>query len=599
MNRIILSLILSLSLPFTSICQNALQDSIKVQLKILKENPEDKLALRKLGLLYLNKADYDKAIHYGQQLFNIGYRTHDFYDAILYGHICLGQAYMMKGSPKAWGHLKQAQMNAESHKLDSALCSVYNGLGLYSLNIQKDYYEALSYYFKGIEAAKRSHNERLHSILLANISEVYFLKKDTTGLEYALECYERGHKTGDVYLMFAGASCSAYLYYLKNDCPIAMKYMQEAEFLMERNDFYDQANIYNLYGYILLQQDKADEALEFFGKALELKDQSQPSSVMNSYRGYAQALMIQKQYDQAITMLNKGINLSQSCPNMIWQSELIETLSACYEQKGNLFMALHYQKMFQKETDSLHNAEKERAVSELRVQYDYEHQKNIIKQHEVDLLQKEKKMLLLSVILICIFLIAVICIGLYRRKNKLYLAIVRQNQEAIHREQVLYDKIAQKEEELYFLKKQIKERQEEKTTDTSVRINKYNTSSLTDEKKAELFHRLETLLQEQKIYTDNLLTKEKVAELLDTNRTYLSQVINEQTGQTFTQLINGIRTREAIRLLSNPKNDTPLKALSANLGFNSMTTFYNQFQSATGMTPTQYKNKVKELHKDK
>ena len=51
--------------------------------------------------------------------------------------------------------------------------------------------------------------------------------------------------------------------------------------------------------------------------------------------------------------------------------------------------------------------------------------------------------------------------------------------------------------------------------------------------------------------------------MLGTNRTYLSQIINEQTKQTFTQFVNGFRTKEAVRLLSDPDNQTPLKAISA------------------------------------
>ena len=67
--------------------------------------------------------------------------------------------------------------------------------------------------------------------------------------------------------------------------------------------------------------------------------------------------------------------------------------------------------------------------------------------------------------------------------------------------------------------------------------------------------------------------------MLGTNRTYLSQIINEQTKQTFTQFVNGFRTKEAVRSLSDPDNQTPLKAISAELGFNSMTTVYNHFLS--------------------
>ena len=92
--------------------------------------------------------------------------------------------------------------------------------------------------------------------------------------------------------------------------------------------------------------------------------------------------------------------------------------------------------------------------------------------------------------------------------------------------------------------------------------------------------------------------KSKVAEILGTNRTYLSRIINEQSKLSFTHYVNRFRIEEAIRLLSDPNNETPLKAISTELGFNSISTFYNLFQSSVGMTPSQYRNKVMELQKE-
>lgn len=104
-------------------------------------------------------------------------------------------------------------------------------------------------------------------------------------------------------------------------------------------------------------------------------------------------------------------------------------------------------------------------------------------------------------------------------------------------------------------------------------------------------------MREEKIYKDNFITKDKVAEILGTNRTYLSRIINEQSKLSFTHYVNRFRIEEAIRLLSDPNNETPMKAISAELGFNSISTFYNLFQSSVGMTPSQYRNKVMELPK--
>lgn len=97
------------------------------------------------------------------------------------------------------------------------------------------------------------------------------------------------------------------------------------------------------------------------------------------------------------------------------------------------------------------------------------------------------------------------------------------------------------------------------------------------------------------VYTDNDITKDKVARLIGTNRTYLSRIINDHYGMTFTQFINSLRIKEAIRILSDTDDDTPLKAISHQLGFNSMSTFYSRFAAETGMTPATYRTEARQL----
>lgn len=100
------------------------------------------------------------------------------------------------------------------------------------------------------------------------ILPVFIIQKNNrTGLKYALECYELGHERKDPYLIYSGSTNTAYMYYLKSDYNTALKYIQEAEFTTWcKNDFYDQSNVYNLYGYILHKLNKDDEALVFSGR---------------------------------------------------------------------------------------------------------------------------------------------------------------------------------------------------------------------------------------------------------------------------------------------------------------------------------------------
>ena len=86
-------------LPVVSEAQEEINNAINVQLEYLKKYPKDKEALRKVSFLYLNKADYDQAIFYGRQLFEMGYNERDYNGAVIYSHICLGQVKVIKMIP--------------------------------------------------------------------------------------------------------------------------------------------------------------------------------------------------------------------------------------------------------------------------------------------------------------------------------------------------------------------------------------------------------------------------------------------------------------------------------------------------------------------
>ena len=194
-----------------------IEDISKIE-NILKENPKDLLALREICFLYLNKADYQSAYQYGKYLEKLTKDNTDNEEDYIFSQIILGQAnLMLHKHDDAYNYLMEAEQKAILLKKDTALCSVYNGLGLYALNVENDHYHALSYFFKGLETANKLSYERLTSLLLANISTLYYLKNDTTGYKYAQQCYELGHKRNDVFLMYIGSLCNAAMLNLKKE----------------------------------------------------------------------------------------------------------------------------------------------------------------------------------------------------------------------------------------------------------------------------------------------------------------------------------------------------------------------------------------------
>lgn len=567
--------ILFLLLPLMLSAQKR-SEMFEKQLEVIKENPNNHDAMLTICEHYLKHGDYSKVVTYAEYLKN---QTNDCTNPyiLLNAHLYLGRAQMMSGREKvARKNLDAAFELATSLKNDTLLCILYGALGEYSANIDADYYQAIRWIYKGIEVAQHNHLKRQYGLLLSQLADTYGLKRDENGLKYALESYDLGHSLQDNFLIYSGAIQSAHMYFLKKQYDRAMTYVQEAESLMEKNGFHDRAHTYNLLGELLDELGNYNQAIEYYQKAMKDKQASQTSSVVYAHLGYARSLMKQGKYHEAIPLLKQGIAISQARTNAVHRNELYETLSICYEKLHQYREALGAYKHFRIENDSLFSEDKERDLSEMQYRYDTERQENLIKQSRLEMMQKEQRLQQLSFILTIIVLVLGLLYYLYHRKNKLYLSIVKQNQDAIKRENELNRRISELENQ-------------------GSTPGKYASSSLTDEKSLALFRQLEHLMRNEKIYRDNDLTKDKVSELLGTNRTYLSRIINEQTQMSFTYYVNRFRIEEAIRQLSDPTNDTPLKALASELGFNSLSTFYNLFQSSVGMTPAQYRSKVKKI----
>ena len=114
---------------------------------------------------------------------------------------------------------------------------------------------------------------------------------------------------------------------------------------------------------------------------------------------------------------------------------------------------------------------------------------------------------------------------------------------------------------------------------------------ISDRKETELMDRFKLLMEEHKPYLDSKASIDAIANILGTNKTTLSKMINDKFGMNFRQLLNSYRVREAITLLSkNP--GISLEDLRIKSGFNSTTTFNSSFSRFTGCTPGEYCKKT-------
>ena len=507
-----------------------------------------------------------------------------------YALIYQGQARIMLGkTQEGLQDLLGAKRLAEIQHNDSALCSVYNGLGLYEQNVTCDYYRSLNYYREGCDIAERCGHRLLYCLLVANIAEVLTLRNEEAGLEYAEKCYLLCRQNNDPYLIYCGAISMARNLCLNRKMEEAWRYTREADRLSKRYDFKNRSDIYNTYGEIALEAGDYMKAGLYYEQAIREHGFSQAAYVVSTYVGYGRALIAQKKYKSALEKLQIGKEISEKNITSLFRREVYLLLSACYDRLGEPKEALEYYKKYTAESFRLYNEDKERTEKELMVRYETEKRNKELVQKNM-LLQKEQNRVMALVGITFVVLIVVLLFYInYRRKNRLYKQIVRESVDWLAKERQFSKRIAEQEKQL----------QELIGKAGAVDGGRYSGSSLNKDSQQELFGRLERLMQNDQVYKNSLFTREKMAELLGTNRTYLSQTINEQTGLTFTHYMNKYRIEEARRILADPQDDTPIKAIAADLGFSSVTTFYTLFKAAVQMSPDQYRKHARSLRENK
>jgi AraC-like DNA-binding protein len=119
-----------------------------------------------------------------------------------------------------------------------------------------------------------------------------------------------------------------------------------------------------------------------------------------------------------------------------------------------------------------------------------------------------------------------------------------------------------------------------------------NGSRLPEKRKQEILRQLKIVINE-KIYLDSRCSIDFLAKKTGTNSKYISQVINEDFGESFLNYINKLRIEEAKSILEKQSTRIySIEGVGNMVGFQSKSTFNNHFKKFTGMTPSQYLKKL-------
>ena len=123
-------------------------------------------------------------------------------------------------------------------------------------------------------------------------------------------------------------------------------------------------------------------------------------------------------------------------------------------------------------------------------------------------------------------------------------------------------------------------------------LEKYGKSNLDKATSKDLFQKLITLFQGKDIFQESAITLQTVAEKLAISPRIVSQVINENSGQNFSDFVNQYRIENAQLLLRDAKYaNEKIATIAFQAGFGTVTSFNVAFKNKTGVTPSEYRKK--------
>lgn len=402
-----------------------------------------------------------------------------------------------------------------------------------SLKVFKEYKDFIS------ESAFPNKNKNLNKVLYAISDALIYSEKIDSAKMVINEGIEKSLKEKDssIYPYFILSSGIASFY--ENNYQIAIDSLKKARQLLDFNQKQSSIAISNLY----------------IGKSLNKLNQKE------------EAIIYFKTVDNYIDRTNDIF------PELL---EAYNYLINYYKSNGDIESQLYYINKLIK-NDSILDSNNTYLLKKIIKNYDSVELLSI-KEKLTNELKEEKKISSRTIILLIILALLIPLLIFYYIRR-----IINYRKKF----EILMQKLAESDSE---------DVKEKTRIATNEKIKKENIG-LPEEVVKDILDKLEKFEQSNRFIKRNY-TLNKVAKEFDTNSSYLSKVINVSKKTNFSNYLNDLRIEFAIRKLkSTPKfRSFTIKAIANEVGFNNAQSFSNAFHKKTGIYPSYFIQKIKDVN---
>lgn len=457
-----------------------------------------------------------------------------------------------------------------------------------------DFHNAFDYFTEALKNAEQENYKELMACCYVNLGSLYStyhqMVDDKAMFDEAVEMYRKAYRTAKEANFTSSMLTAVY--------NMAVIYLEKKNIDIIRNELNDFLSIssqgkperwqhvtFFIRGLLAMSDGNYDDAFENLNKSLLYKNEN--------------GIQIK---DKAVIHLAMAINFMRSgnphkakdmCLNILSQARqngFIDIISSTYRELGNIYKELgerekanefHLKYFYFK--DSIVESSKIKDVKNLRF-LDELNAKN----NEVNRLasQKRNQGRILTISIVCLIIAA-----------SVLLVIMIYNKRLRKRNLELYDRLQESlrekpdEKNVYLINP--KEKGLEETDSLSGIVeeeSRYKNNTLSPQDMSEILNRAKTVLSTSKeIYSPDF-SLDRLSEILEVNRSYLSRSINETGGSNFKTLLNSYRIREACKRLEDSDNfgGQTIEAIGQSVGFLSRRNFGLAFKKETGLSPSAF-----------
>lgn len=491
---------------------------------ILNTDAENPLILAELSNEYIN-ISYDISRKYANKVLLLDNTSFEL-KAKIYRIIGILKVQQNQNDSAIYFYKKSLDYFSESNNLLQKAMTISNIGGLYH-NTQ-DLKNALINYNEALDIFINFKNTEYISVMYNNIGLVYF---DMNEIDKSIEYYNKALENKKTELSKAPVYGNiANSFKEKNEEEKALEYYKKAQAIFEANKMqYDLTILMNDIGKLYFDNGNVKKANKYFLNALSI-------SKKNNF------LKLKELSLNNLISLNKFKGEYELVSK--YYDELVQTINISVLE------------------------ENKKLINEYKIKYETEKKEELLAAKERELYNKTK-WLYTFIIGFIISLTLLILFFIQRNiTNKANIILVKKNLELANSEKILVD-----------TKEELETISEIKLDEAEVSTN--NNSLVL------LYNRLIELFEKEKTFCNSNETIETIAKQLNTNKTYLSQAVNQNFGSNFSNFINSYRIKEAILLFAKDKtSEYTIAAIANNVGFNSISAFNRAFKKETGLTPS-------------